>query len=66
MVETIMPKRKRKLARKIGTVAKSSLTGDVECGHDTDEDGYLGEDDVDFLKELEEEGRLTFLKDLAP
>ena len=50
MVEAIMPKRKRKLARKIGTVAKSSLTGDVECGHDTDEDGYLGDDDADFLK----------------
>lgn len=66
VVEAIMPKRKRKLARKIGTVTKSSLTGDVEYGHDTDEDGYLGEDDVDFLKELEEEGRLTFLKDLAP
>ena len=66
MVEPIMPKRKRKLARKIGSLRKSSLAGDVEYGHDTDEDGHLGEDDIDFLKGLGEEGRLAFLRDLAP
>lgn len=68
MVELIMPKskRKRKLARKIQTLTKSSLAGDEEHGHDTDGDGYLEEDDVDFLKGLGEEGRLAFLRDLAP
>ena len=70
VVEPIMPKaktkRKRKLATKVRTLTKSSLAGNEEWGHDTDGDGYLGEDDVDFLKGLGEEGRLTFLRDLAP
>ena len=70
VVEPIMPKaktkRKRKLATKVRTLTKSPLAGNEEWGHDTDGDGYLGEDDVDFLKGLGEEGRLTFLRDLAP
>lgn len=65
-----MPKRKRKawkVARGLtGSVVKSSVAEVVEHGRDADSDGISEEEDVDFIKEGLEEGRLAFLKDLVP
>lgn len=64
-----MPKRKRKawkVARGLaGSVVKSSVAEVVEHGRDADSDG-ISEEDVDFIREELEEGRLAFLKDLVP
>ena len=62
-----MPKRKRKVASGLRrTVAKSSTAAAVEREHDADSDGISEDEDVEFIKQGLEDGRLAFLKDLVP